>query len=475
MHIINLSIECKTATGDGTKIVALNSDYVVRINTKDCGTFSNAPVKKLIVRHGKECYEVDINRETVDGQTFLQAKLPPIEYTKYVDLGVCGKETDDPTAKPVYTSTSARFDCEQSILSGVAAYKKDPVLTDLSVTENGTTHYAKDVGADGFFKVDVDVPVKHEEIRSVPLTMSSGNQEILPSRDNYTISKVIVEKPLSLVPENIKKGEEIGGVQGNYEPVLKELHVYHSGEYTPKSEGVDADGFSKVTVDVEELILNEEPLSITTNGKHDVSRYAEADVNITAVSETPTVDRLFGAWRFHRSITMPDTSIYWRTSFISNGLAFGRIEVTAVGMYFTDVDSNRILVYDPVNDWKSEQYRTISFVDESFTTSDIFNWLTSAAEYLALVPDQSIIVQNDKPVKITSNKRTVVFPDTNYGAMHTVTVDVQVPPVPIEVSTESEMNNILATVTSGAVGAIYKYTGATGKYKNNTLYIIKEI
>lgn len=44
-------------------------------------------------------------------------------------------------------------------------------------------------------------------------------------------------------------------------------------------------------------------------------------------------------------------------------------------------------------------------------------------------------------------------------------------PLPTEVSTEAEMTALL---TSGEVGGVYKYTGATGTYENGALYVLEE-
>ena len=47
--------------------------------------------------------------------------------------------------------------------------------------------------------------------------------------------------------------------------------------------------------------------------------------------------------------------------------------------------------------------------------------------------------------------------------------------LPIEVSTEAEMNNILSTATESELGKVYKYTGeTTDSYENGAIYIIEE-
>lgn len=217
-HIINLSIKCKNATGDGTKIVCLNSDYVVRIATENCGTFTSAAVKKLIVRHGKEYTEVDIETktDTTTGQIYLQATLPPIEWKDFVYLGVCGKDSEN--ADPTYTSTSAKFECENSVLNGVVVLKKQRKLIPLSVTKNGTYKVSDLNNIDGYNQVTVDVPTTITETVAVNLELLSGNQEVKPTHNGYSMEKVIIIKPEELISENIRYGIKLAGVVGTYSP-----------------------------------------------------------------------------------------------------------------------------------------------------------------------------------------------------------------------------------------------------------------
>lgn len=60
----------------------------------------------------------------------------------------------------------------------------------------------------------LEVPATEE--RMVELSMPSGNQVILPT-SGKVMSKVTVQKPATLLPENIKKGVVIGGVTGSLE------------------------------------------------------------------------------------------------------------------------------------------------------------------------------------------------------------------------------------------------------------------
>ena len=254
MHVINLKIECKTATGDGTKIVCMNSDYRVRVTAKDCGTFKDAPIKKLVVRYDREYEEVALTEVAIEdveapeeGVTYYDAVLPPVERTDYVQLGVCGKDNDDINEVPKYTSTAARFACDKSVMCGVVAARRDPVLTSQDIVSNGT-HKASDYNVDGFFEVNVQVPSPHTETRSEALNMIGGDQQILPTSHDVVMSKVIVQKPTTLAPDNIKKGVNIGGVTGTYDlPPMTEQEILVDGEYTPPS---GYGGFSKVVVKV---------------------------------------------------------------------------------------------------------------------------------------------------------------------------------------------------------------------------------
>lgn len=244
MPIINLTIKGKQATGDGTEIVSMNSDYVVRIKASGCDEFLNLPIKKLVMKYGKEYKESTIEEVSTSGQTFLQATLPTFEHRQSIELGVYGKETED--GDPKFTSMPAVFNCVKSILCGAVVLKSEPKLTELDVTSNGK-YIASEHGVDGFYEVDVNIAEASSEKRTVELSMAYGNQVIEPTVPGRKMEQVTVTKPRSLLPENIKKGVNIGGVIGSYERLLTETTVYMDGEYTPP-EGVD--GFSKVTVNV---------------------------------------------------------------------------------------------------------------------------------------------------------------------------------------------------------------------------------
>ena len=219
MPIINLTIDGKTAIGDGTKIVCMNSDYVINIQCKDCDTFVNAPVKKLIVKSGWNYLEAPI-KLTNDNPAELHATLPAIDAQQTsIELGVCGKDEDDISEMPKFTSMPATFECAKSVLCGAVIVKKEPVYSELIATSNGT-YNASENNADGFNKVIVAVPEKFEDSITVDLDLSNGDQTVLPTYANHAIKDVTILKPLGLLPENIRKGTSIAGVSGIFENLV---------------------------------------------------------------------------------------------------------------------------------------------------------------------------------------------------------------------------------------------------------------
>lgn len=58
--------------------------------------------------------------------------------------------------------------------------------------------------------------IPDQQARTVDLNMPSGNQTIIPD-NGKVLSKVTVTKPTTMIPENIKKDVNIGGVIGTLE------------------------------------------------------------------------------------------------------------------------------------------------------------------------------------------------------------------------------------------------------------------
>ena len=89
-----------------------------------------------------------------------------------------------------------------------------PKLQSKSVATNGSV--VADEGYCGLDSVTVDVPATPTQEKTVDLAMASGDQ-VIPPDSGYDLSKVTVKKPSTLVASNIKTGVSIGGVTGTLE------------------------------------------------------------------------------------------------------------------------------------------------------------------------------------------------------------------------------------------------------------------
>ena len=245
MPIINLTVKGKQAIGDGTKIVCMNADYVVKITLLDCDDFKGFNVKKLVVKQGWEYKEATILERIENNVTVYTAVMPMITSHTDVDIGICGKDSDE--AEPKFTSKPARFECDKSVLCGAVVLKEDPKLGNITIESNGI-YKAVDSGFDGFAEVDARVTAKLEEEQNVTLSMAGGSQIVTPTSTDRTMSKVMIIKPSSLIPENIKDGVNIGGVRGTYGKTIGTT-IVRDGVYTP---GDGYSGFSQVHVKVGE-------------------------------------------------------------------------------------------------------------------------------------------------------------------------------------------------------------------------------
>ena len=86
-----------------------------------------------------------------------------------------------------------------------------------------------------------DVIGTKSQEKIVNLSMASGNQVITPD-DGYTLSKVTVTKPDTLIPDNIKKDVNIGGVVGS-------MSGGGAPSLQPKSATYTANGTATITPD----------------------------------------------------------------------------------------------------------------------------------------------------------------------------------------------------------------------------------
>lgn len=94
-------------------------------------------------------------------------------------------------------------------------------------------------------------PAKTEQAKTVDLAMASGNQVVSPD-SGKVLSSVTITKPTTLVASNIKKGVTIGGVAGSYAPTFTTetktvaLAMGSGNQVISKSSGKD--GMTQVTI-----------------------------------------------------------------------------------------------------------------------------------------------------------------------------------------------------------------------------------
>lgn len=94
-------------------------------------------------------------------------------------------------------------------------------------------------------------PAKTEQAKTVDLAMASGNQVVSPD-SGKVLSGVTITKPATLVASNIKKGVTIGGVAGSYAPAFTtetktvNLAMGSGNQVISKSSGKD--GMTQVTI-----------------------------------------------------------------------------------------------------------------------------------------------------------------------------------------------------------------------------------
>lgn len=134
---------------------------------------------------------------------------------------------------------------------------------------------------------------KDEEAKTVDLAMASGDQTIPPT-SGKVLSQVVVKKPATMLPENIKKDVNIGGVTGTLEPQTAPKLQTKTVTPTKSQQNVSPDsgydGLSGVTVNAipDNYVIPTGTVNITTNGTHDVS--GKASVVVAVPSSQPTLN-----------------------------------------------------------------------------------------------------------------------------------------------------------------------------------------
>lgn len=209
----------------------------------------------------------------------------------------------------------------------------------VEIIENGTTEVTPDTEYGGLSRVQitVDVPATPQtptEDKTVDLDMAGGNQVVDPTA-GYTMSKLTINKPDTMVPENIKKDVNIGGVVGTYEgggvgeqpqlfaPTIA-LDIYQltitnnsqNGGFLPTSYEGFANGVSAgtkpysgevTTIDTSPLVeTGETSAVITVTAKRDGFRDSQSS---NAVN-----------WERYYTVTFYDGDTVLKTGLVQNGI-----------------------------------------------------------------------------------------------------------------------------------------------------------
>lgn len=109
----------------------------------------------------------------------------------------------------------------ESEIGSIDTAKPEQTKT-LTVTENGTQTVKPDTGKVlSGVTVTTNVPAIPTEEKTVDLAMASGNQVVTPASGKH-LTKVTITKPATLAAGNIKSGVNIGGVTGTLSPAKAE-------------------------------------------------------------------------------------------------------------------------------------------------------------------------------------------------------------------------------------------------------------
>lgn len=223
----------------------------------------------------------------------LQSKSVATNGSVVADEGYCG--LDSVTVAVPATSTQEKT-VDLAMASGNQVISPDAGknLSKVTVTKPSTL-------VAGNIKTGVSIggvtgtleAKKEEEAKEVDLAMASGNQTITPT-SGKVLSQVVVKKPATMLPENIKKNVNIGGVTGTLEPQTAPTLQTKTVTPTKLQQNIAADsgydGLSGVTVNAipDNYVIPTGTVNITANGTHDVS--GKASVVVAVPSSQPTLN-----------------------------------------------------------------------------------------------------------------------------------------------------------------------------------------
>lgn len=151
-------------------------------------------------------------------------------------------------------------------------------------------------------------------------------------------------------------------------------------------------------------------------------------VNIGGVVGTLQTGDPSEAWIIRRDAPVSEEywELYEEIDFESNGTAYSDFMVTQDGQFVELLYSGEVVAaFDSSSgqyfDWNDPGFLRVTFATSP--TGDLLNWL----EANAIKQGSNVVVQESKPVTISSNGTTTIKPSTPYDALKEVSVEVTIP------------------------------------------------
>ena len=254
---------------------------------------------------------------------------------------------------------------------------------------------------------------------------------------------------------------------------------------------VELEGYYSGTVQIDL-----EPITVTPSASTQVVRPSSGKVlEYVTVNPIPGNSgssaanyRLSGTWSINTSklfSALADTgksNVTQQVRF-SNGVPGSEndsVNYTSMTFNFTiaTLKFDESTVFSNVESWINGDYGTkVTFDGVQYVSEEFYDLFASVADYISGTDEVPAVLQDNKDYEVTTNDDVTVIigPDTGYDAMKKVTVKLTVPDgdsaLPIEVSTEAEMTELLS---SGEVNGVYKYIGeTTDTYEQGALYVLE--
>ena len=277
-------------------------------------------------------------------------------------------------------------------------------------------------------------PAKTEQAKTVDLAMASGNQVVSPD-SGKVLSGVTITKPATLVASNIKKGVTIGGVAGSYAPTFTtetktvDLAMGSGNQVITKTSGKD--GMTQVTITKPSTML---PANIKkgvniggVTGTYEGGSSGGKEVWTLDKNNPPLLNGGDGDYADQQFSVGSGLSQEWYKIVVTSG----QVKAVAVSGDTTKdyIIGKNNTTFKKFSYTSKDAYRK-KMVFPKPVTGTLLQVLTTIA---VKQPDNYAIQGLDgsnpkkhKNVTITSNGRTIITPDEPYNAMENVDVTVNV-------------------------------------------------